>query len=587
MINIVLKNSFFKVITILSIFLFNPNIKAQKLIIGNNVWPGCGIMYLAEKKGFFKDAGLEIEMKMYDDYIESINAFKRGEIDIIQEDIFSCVYTALEGIAFISVIPTVDNLGFDELMAQQNISSVKELKGKKVAYSPGSVGHFLLQKALESNGLRESDIIPVSAGFKEVEILFNEKKIDCGVCHFYNRPSGNVLYSTRDYNLPNLLMVKQDKYVKQYEDIVKIIEVWQRAIKYFNENEKESLLIMQEQMEVDNEKLMISLMKRAPIIDLNKDAENLYGDNGSIFFKINDILSFIETNKDTEENIRKECKFIKSHLNEIFNNSIIKTKSFFKENNNENYRLGLDYAYFFATDNYADENWKNLRNPIRDAKAIAEILNNKYGFFVKVYEDLTLDSISYILKKISAKDYNTGDQLFIFFAGHGYFDEDDKEGYIVLKNSIYDDISNKSYYSFSKLTSLLDKTSCSHVLLVLDVCYSGTIFKDIALKKGNSDVYSNFSIEKNLDIDYKLLNEVLNLKTRKALTAGGKIEVADGVKHSPFAFRLLEALNYGADETRILTINALKSFCETQYPYPKLEDFAPSESKGDFLFILK
>jgi len=573
---------------LLMFFLFTTaNVQSQKLIIGNNVWPGCGLMYLAESKGFFKEAGLDVEMRMYDDYIESIKAFKRGEIDIIQEDIFSCIYTALEGVAYTAVIPTVDNLGFDELMSQTDIKSVFELKGKKVAYSPGSVGHFLLLKALEINGLSENDIIPVSAGFKEVEKLFNEKEIDCGVCHFYNRPSGNVLYSTRDYDLPNLLMVRQDKYEKQYEDIKKIIEVWQRAIKFFNENEEESLLIMQEELKIDNNKLWISLMKRAPIIDLKEDAEKLYGDNGSIYLKINDILSFIEQNKDTEESIRQKCSIFKTQIREIFNNSLLKSFNYFQENQIEyTSRMGVDYAFFFANDNYDDIKWKNLKNPSKDARSLADILNKKYGFITELYIDLSLDSISCIMKKISTKKYNTGDQLFLFFAGHGYFDEDEKEGYIVVKNSSYGDLSNKTYYSFSKLVSQLDKISCSHILLVLDVCFSGTIFKEIALSKGS--VYSDsYYLHENNVFDYQLINKTLKIKTRKALTAGGKIEVSDGIKHSPFAFRLIEALNYGADETRILTINALKSFCETQYPYPKLEDFAPNETGGDFLFILK
>ncbi len=242
-----------------------------------------------------------------------------------------------------------------------------------------------------------------------------------------------------------------------------------------------------------------------------------------------------------------------------------------------------DYALLFGCDLYDDINWKNLKNPVKDAITIAGELKNRYGFNIEVIENPTLDTMSSAIKRYCRKQYNSEDQLLIFFSGHGYFDEDEKEGYIVVKNSIYGENSNSSYYNYSKLLSQIDKIECKHIFLVIDVCFSGTLFKEVALNK--SDGISEVEVSETKDIG--LIKEVLKYKTRKALTAGGKDEVSDGIIHSNFAYKFIEALRTGGGEKNILTTSQIKKVCETLKPSPILQDFAPSEPGNDFLFIAK
>lgn len=88
-------------------------------------------------------------------------------------------------------------------------------------------------------------------------------------------------------------------------------------------------------------------------------------------------------------------------------------------------RIGKDYALLFATESYT--HWNSLRNPLFDATAIQQALKNIYEFQVELVLNPTRAGIVEALLKYAEKQYTDEDQLLIFFAGHGHFNEIFKE----------------------------------------------------------------------------------------------------------------------------------------------------------------
>ena len=235
-------------------------------------------------------------------------------------------------------------------------------------------------------------------------------------------------------------------------------------------------------------------------------------------------------------------------------------------------RHGKDYALLFATDTYWDPYWNDLGTRISDAEAIAVELFLKYGFTVDLQRNVTIRDISKALAEYAEKSYQPGDQLLVYFAGHGVFHEALKEGYIAGTDSVSPDTPGyqHSYLSHSELKSNLDKLGCERVLLVLDVDYGGTFDDKIALGK-NPPTKDNASTKvdsterrnpRRLD-----LGKTLKVETRWYLSAGGKETVREGLgEHSPFAASLLTVLKNGAGKDGVLTIPEI----EHQLP-PKLQ----------------
>jgi hypothetical protein len=239
---------------------------------------------------------------------------------------------------------------------------------------------------------------------------------------------------------------------------------------------------------------------------------------------------------------------------------------------------GVNYALLIATNDYNE--YPDLTNPVNDAKTISKELTANYNFKVTTIENPSMDSLLSALRAFAQKKYNPKDQLFIFVAGHGKYDEVFKEGYIVVKESKLKDDAKTSLVSHSNLRTIINNIPCEHIFLTMDACFGGT-FDPVIASRG-TDVYSN--ITKSEFIDRKLAH-----KTRLYLTSGGKEYVPDGRpgEHSPFTRKFLEALRSYGGEDGILTTGEVFTYVEKVVPQPRIGEFGNNEPGSDFIFVAK
>jgi hypothetical protein len=239
-----------------------------------------------------------------------------------------------------------------------------------------------------------------------------------------------------------------------------------------------------------------------------------------------------------------------------------------------------DYALIFATDQY--DNWNDLVNPVFDSRAISEELKKSYGFQTDIVENATQDDILRKLREYAEKKYKPLDQLFIFFAGHGTYDQTFGEGFVVTKESIVNDEGKTSYLSHNRLRSIINNIPSEHIFLVMDVCFGGTFDEALASTRGGDEVYK----EQNTN---EFIARKLTLKTRRYLTSGGKTYVSDGIagKHSPFAKSFIDALQTQGGSDGILTISEVYGQVEKLKNPPRLGDFGGNLPGSDFLFVKK
>ena len=241
-----------------------------------------------------------------------------------------------------------------------------------------------------------------------------------------------------------------------------------------------------------------------------------------------------------------------------------------------------DYALLIGTDDYKE--WPDLTNPVFDAKTIEEELKNNYGFKTELVLNPTKVQLLTKLREYAKKSYLPEDQLFIFIAGHGQFDDVFQEGYIVTKDSKKNDETKETYIPHTSLRTYVNNIPCNHIFIALDVCYGGTFDQAIARagSRGADDIYSDIS-------PAEFIKRKLRFKTRRYLTSGGKQYVPDGRPgaHSPFARKLLEALrNYGGSD-KILTLGEIITYVETINPEPRYGEFGDNEPGSDFVFIAR
>ena len=240
-------------------------------------------------------------------------------------------------------------------------------------------------------------------------------------------------------------------------------------------------------------------------------------------------------------------------------------------------RQGKDFALLFAVEDY--HHWEKLRKPIYDAVSIQQDLENIYGFQTELIKNPTQAEIFKALRAYAEKEYTDADQLLIFFAGHGYFDETFDVGSLVARDTRKpeDDKELLSYISHSVIRDIVDRFTCKHIFLVLDTCYSGTFDRRIAMRGHADDRAKPLTPD---DIQRKL-----EYTTRRYLTSGGKEQVPDDSK---FVRAFLEALRSQGGVDNILTLDDVSRYMETlDNPKPRASGFGSDEPGSDFLFFAK
>jgi NitT/TauT family transport system substrate-binding protein len=207
---------------------------------------------LARDKRFFDEAGVNVELKTFEDPKSRFFALVSGKLDGIATTLDTAsLYWSTEH-PFRSVLGLDDSKGGDGIVAVDTIKSIKDLRGKRVAYNKGSVSHFFLSVLLRQNGLTEKDIQSIQMQQDDAGAAFVAHKVDAAVTwepwlsRAKKTPGGRILVdsSATPGLIVDILLFRSDV-IKNHPAAVKgAVQGWFKAVDYWKHNPDESDLLM-------------------------------------------------------------------------------------------------------------------------------------------------------------------------------------------------------------------------------------------------------------------------------------------------------------------------------------------------------
>lgn len=142
-------------------------------------WFPCVPLGVAEEKQFWRDAGLQVELRGYQTSQEVIEALSAGEVDLGYDLLGSWIDVALRGVPISIVAETDWSHGGDRLLVRKG-RNLRSLQGAPIAvYIRGSALQLFLREALgrEQLALPDFPIVEVPEQEKALE-LFVSGKVD-------------------------------------------------------------------------------------------------------------------------------------------------------------------------------------------------------------------------------------------------------------------------------------------------------------------------------------------------------------------------------------------------------------------------
>ena len=223
--------------------LTGTSIAAEPLKIGYSDWPGYTLLEVAKQKGWFKEAGVDVDLVWFD-YLASIDAYSAGKIDadcIVATDALGAGATGAKG-KFIALLDFSE--GSDMIVGKPGVESIKELKGQKVGVEIGLVEHLLLLQALKANGMTQADVTLVPTPTNNTpQTLASGQVAAIGAWYpvsgqaLKQVPGSKKLFTSAQAKglIYDVLEVSPSSFAQHKDDWAKVVKVYYRCVDYLHD----------------------------------------------------------------------------------------------------------------------------------------------------------------------------------------------------------------------------------------------------------------------------------------------------------------------------------------------------------------
>ena len=240
--------------------------QGESVVIGYSNWAGWWPWAIAEQEGLFTKNNVNVQMKWFDGYLESMEAFAAGQLDGNCQTLNDTISFAADSVnGEVAILVNDNSAGNDKIIVTKDINTIEDLKGKKVAVEEGVVDDFLLTLALESKGMKRDDvqIVPLETGAAAAAFASGQVDAVGAFPPFWltalKREGSKELISSKEFpgSIPDLLVVSQ-KLIDEQPDVAQgLVNTWFDILDFMEQNPEQADEIMATRADVTVDELQL------------------------------------------------------------------------------------------------------------------------------------------------------------------------------------------------------------------------------------------------------------------------------------------------------------------------------------------
>lgn len=198
---------------------------------------------LALDRGWFAEAGIEVDLVEPVEHFDAFKAMEAGEIDVAVTEPIHLVQDVARGEGLVGFARFLHTNGGVMYFRDSGISRPADMAGKRVQYpgAPGPGGPAIVSTMIRADGGEPGQLEPVNNGFMHTDALI-EGKADVATLAFYNfevvearhRGFDADFFALKDWGVPDfcqLILIAQPALIAdRRDDLEALVRVIRRGI---------------------------------------------------------------------------------------------------------------------------------------------------------------------------------------------------------------------------------------------------------------------------------------------------------------------------------------------------------------------
>jgi len=216
-------------------------VKNEPLRVAYTDWAGDYVILIGIQMGFFEKRGVTVEAVYYPTFSDSYTDLAIGKIDAINAVMID-VLPAIKNNNLRAVMISDSSEGGDNIVASPDITSIYDLRGKRIGVELGTFGELFVLQMLARAGLTRQDVTLVNVSPDKVPVSI-PSLIDAG--HTWEPHTADAIaygdhsiFSTSETPglFPDIMTFRADVVQDHQEDINAFVQGWFDAAEYWLTN---------------------------------------------------------------------------------------------------------------------------------------------------------------------------------------------------------------------------------------------------------------------------------------------------------------------------------------------------------------
>lgn len=208
------------------------------LLIGAYYWPGSYWVDIANDRGWFREAGVDVRVVDTNaDFFASLRDLAAGRLDICHPTLYDLILLHARGVDLLGVAVSDQSAGADGIVSIPSIGSIAGLRGHRIGVPKGTYSEYLLSVVLRSEGVSTDEVSLVDILAEAAAEALAAGRVDAVVTWEPELETARArVHGVRLWDSsitpgisPSIISTRRTVLRERRDDLQKVLAVWRRA----------------------------------------------------------------------------------------------------------------------------------------------------------------------------------------------------------------------------------------------------------------------------------------------------------------------------------------------------------------------